>query len=111
MLCNSAGKGEAKMFHALRPVAPAPIPHYLYRHTSCSQCGKDLGPGHAGTSHCARHAINTRPFGIKLPTDRELIALISKHTGLNAWEAHGVLSSFDVDGVADELLDEDRDAA
>lgn len=28
---------------------------FLYEHTFCSQCGKDLGPGDNGLSHCSDH--------------------------------------------------------
>lgn len=27
-----------------------------FQMTQCSQCGKELGPGNAGTSHCIDHA-------------------------------------------------------
>ena len=37
---------------ALRPFAPR------FEHTSCSQCGHDTGPGDAGHSSCATHALD-----------------------------------------------------
>ena len=35
-----------------------------YRNTTCSQCGKDLGPGDAGVSRCSDHGEPVRHFRI-----------------------------------------------
>ena len=34
---------------------PALAPTPRFEHTYCSQCGRDLGPGNAGLSHCQDH--------------------------------------------------------
>ena len=39
-----------------------------FEQTYCSQCGKELGPGDAGVSHCSDHA--TRLDCLPVPTDR-----------------------------------------
>ena len=42
--------------------------------THCSQCGKDLGPGDAGVSHCEHHDSPQSCYPETVATLREMIA-------------------------------------
>lgn len=50
-----------------------------FANTSCSQCGRDLGPGNAGTSHCDQHArTDIRNSAGTTPLDIEIRANVAQ---------------------------------
>ena len=57
---NSTANNARNAFRSALEAAIPAAPQYRFPMTYCSQCGKELGPGNEGVSHCSDHATKAQ---------------------------------------------------
>lgn len=79
---NKYAKKFVERHPSLFPPEEKKLKEAKFEKTYCSQCGKDLGPGECGASHCGQH--RRMPGMHKKKSERDIAAFQVKHKGINS---------------------------